>query len=122
MLKSDLTRLHHILDAAKEAIELIQDISRQDLKFNRTLCLSLFYLIANMGEASNAISKTFRSSHSEIPWRKMIGMRNRLIHGYFDVNLDIVWETINGDLPQLIIQIERVLALDDNNTLLEFGR
>jgi len=110
MLKSDFTRLHHILDAAKEAVELARGKSRQDLSSNRMLYLSLIYLIANIGEASRAISITFRESHPEIPWKKMIGMRDRLIHGYFNVNVDTVWQTIIDDLPQLIIWIEGLMS------------
>jgi uncharacterized protein with HEPN domain len=67
MLKSDFIRLRHILDAAKEAVELARGVSQQDLKSNRTLCLSLIYLVANIGEASNYISDPFRESHPEIP-------------------------------------------------------
>jgi len=115
MLKGDFIRLRHILDAAKEAVELARGVSQQDLKSNRTLCLSLIYLIANIGEASNYVSEKFRESHLDIPWRKMIGMRNKLIHGYFNVNLDIIWETVNEDLPQLIVQIEKLL--DNGNSI-----
>lgn len=115
MLKSDLIRLRHIFDAAKEAVALASDNSRQDFKSNRTLCLSLIYLIANIGEAVRYISYTFRESHPEIPWNKMIGMRNRLIHGYFNVNLDTVWETVNEDLPQLIVQIEKLMISGDSD-------
>jgi len=110
MLKSDFIRLRHILDAAKEAIELAHSKSRQDLNSDRTLCLSLIYLIANIGEASRYVSDSFRKSHPEIPWKKMIGMRDRLIHGYFNVNLNTVWQTIIEDLPQLIALLDEIIG------------
>jgi uncharacterized protein with HEPN domain len=75
----------------------------------------LIYLIASIGEASRAISDPFRKSHPDIQWKKMIGMRDKLIHGYFDINLDIVWMTVNEDLPQLTIQIEKLITMFDKN-------
>jgi len=62
-----------------------------------------------IGEAANAVSSEVQQAHPEVPWRKMAGLRNRLIHGYFNVNLDIVWDTLRGDLPPLVEQLARVL-------------
>jgi uncharacterized protein with HEPN domain len=110
MLKSDDIRLRHILDAAREAVAFICGHSREDLDKNRMLNLSLVRLLEIIGEASRGISEEFRAAHPEIVWKKMAGMRDWLIHGYFDVNLDIVWETVAEDLPPLIVQLEKVLA------------
>ena len=62
-----------------------------------------------IGEAANTVSKETQAGHPEIPWRKMSGLRNRLIHGYFNVNLDIVWDTLRQDLPPLVEQLSRLL-------------
>jgi uncharacterized protein with HEPN domain len=56
------------------------------------------------------ITTEFRKEHSELPWKSMVGMRDRLIHGYFDVNLDVVWETVTSDLPLLINKLEKLVA------------
>jgi uncharacterized protein with HEPN domain len=73
------------------------------------LNLSLVRLLEVIGEATRGISPSFRTGHPEVPWEKMVGMRDRLIHGYFDINLDVVWETVTKDLPPLIDQLERIL-------------
>lgn len=111
IFKDDITRLRHILDAAREAVLFAQNHSRIELDTNRMLNLSMVHLLEIIGEAARSISSEFREKHADVPWKKMIGMRDRLIHGYFDINLDIVWETVTEDLPPLIVQIERILTL-----------
>lgn len=110
MFKDDSVRIRHILDAAREAISFSDDRSRTDLDTDRKLNLSLVRLLEIIGEAARGISEEFRQTHSDLPWNKMIGMRDRLIHGYFDVNLDVVWETVTKDIPLLIDQLEKIVA------------
>ena len=110
MFKDDNVRIRHILDAAREAISFADDRSRTDLDTDRKLNLSLVRLLEIIGEAARGISEEFRDSHPDLPWNKMVGMRDRLIHGYFDVNLDVVWETVTQDLPSLIAQLEKIVA------------
>jgi len=110
MFKDDSVRIRHILDAAREAISFADDRSRTDLDTDRKLNLSLVRLLEIIGEAARGISEEFRDSHPDLPWNKMVGMRDRLIHGYFDVNLDVVWETVTQDLASLIAQLEKIVA------------
>lgn len=110
MFENDNIRIRHILDAAREAIELAKDCSRSDLDNDRKLNLSLVRLLEVIGEAARGISQDYRDSHPDLSWRSMVGMRDRLIHGYFDVNLDVVWETVTQDLPSLIGQLEKIVA------------
>lgn len=110
MDRNDETRLRHILDAVREAVAFSEGRSRGDLDKNRMLSLSLVRLLEIIGEASRGISEEFRLGNPEIAWKKMTGMRDRLIHGYFDVNLDVVWETVTQDLPPLIAQLGKLLA------------
>ena len=105
---SDIVRLEHILDAAREAVGFAQGQSRQALDADRKLSLAIIHLLEIVGEAAGGISQEFREMHPTVGWHKMIGMRNRLIHGYFDVNLDIVWNTVIKDLPELIKQVESI--------------
>jgi uncharacterized protein with HEPN domain len=109
MLKNDLVRVRHILDAAREAVKYSQNRTRRDLDKDRLLNLSLVRLLEIIGEAAKGISPSLRTDHSEIAWDKMAGMRDRLIHGYFDVSLDVVWKTVIEDLPPLISQFEGLL-------------
>lgn len=106
----DSTRLQHMLEAATEACEMIADATRISLDTDRKLSLALVRLIEIVGEAAANVSKDQQSQLSEIPWRSMVGMRNRIIHAYFDVDLDIVWKTVTEDLPPLIDELERILA------------
>jgi uncharacterized protein with HEPN domain len=98
----DLTRLKHIRDSALTAIEFTEGRSRDDLDSDRMLSLASVRLIEIIGEAANRISFSCRAKYPDIPWREIIGMRNRIVHAYFDVDLDIVWTVIREDLPSLL--------------------
>jgi uncharacterized protein with HEPN domain len=64
------------------------------------LNLSLVRLLEIVGEAAHGLSQESRDAHPKTPWKKIAGMRDRLIHGYFDVNLDIVWQTVTQELQR----------------------
>ena len=110
MFEDDKIRLRHILDAACEAVSFTEGHRREDLDIERKLNLSLVRLLEVIGEAARGITEEFRQDHSELPWKSMAGMRDRLIHGYFDVNLDVVWETVTNDLPPLIDKLEKIVT------------
>ncbi len=101
-----------MLDAALLAIDLVRDKTRADLDKDISLTLALVKTIEIVGEAAGRISAECRSSHPAIPWLDIIGMRHRLIHAYFDINSDIVWETVTDDLPQLVTELEKALSED----------
>lgn len=105
----DQVRLRHMLEASQQVVAFTQDETRQSLESDQRLQLALMRLIEVIGEAASRITPNFRESHREIPWNKMIGMRNRLIHAYFTVDLDRVWETATLAIPALIPHIEQLL-------------
>jgi uncharacterized protein with HEPN domain len=107
----DKTRLGHMRDAAREAMEMARGQQRSSLDTDRKLCLSLVHLLEVIGEAAKGISPTFRQEHPDLPWKKTARMRDRLIHGYFDVNLDIVWRTVTEDLPGLVVRLEEITRI-----------
>jgi uncharacterized protein with HEPN domain len=109
MQKSDNIRLRHMFDAAKEAASFIQEEERASLDVDRKLVLALMKSIEIIGEAATKITKECQEDLSQIPWPNIIGMRNRLIHAYFDVNLEILWKTVTEDLPGLIDELEKIL-------------
>ena len=109
MFMNDSVRLRHILDAANEAVSICKGKKRKDLDTDRLLNLSLVRLLEIIGEAAAGISDEFKEAHPEVPWYQMTGMRNRLIHGYFDVNLEVIWQTVNSDLPSLVRQLNAIL-------------
>ena len=102
------TRLLHILNAASKAVKLVEDKSFQQLEDDEVLTLALVKLIEIVGEASSRLSKEFQAEHPEIPWSGIIGMRNRLVHAYFDINLKVIWQTTQEDLPTLIEQLKQL--------------
>lgn len=112
MREHDAIRLRHMIDAAREAVSFAQGRSRGDLERDRMLVLSLVKAIEIVGEAAFQISKPTRDEMPSIPWEDIIGMRHRLVHVYFDINIDILWQTVQSDLPTLVAQIEPLLPLD----------
>jgi uncharacterized protein with HEPN domain len=108
MRKDDLIRIRHMIDAAREAIGFTAGKDREALDDDRMLVLSLVKSVEILGEAASKVSEEFRQKHPAIPWREMVTMRNRLIHGYFDINLDIVWQTVSEELPPLVAAMEEM--------------
>jgi uncharacterized protein with HEPN domain len=109
MRNDDRIRLQHMLDAANEALSFIQSKTRFDLDIDRMLVLSLVKELEIIGEAGSKVSPETRAQNTGVPWQDISGMRNRLIHAYFDVDLDVVWSTVTKDLPLLKAELEKIL-------------
>jgi uncharacterized protein with HEPN domain len=101
--------LHQILSYAREAVEIVQGKSRSDLDQDRMLNLALTRLLEIIGEAANRVPDKVQDQYPELPWLQMIGLRNRLIHGYDSVDFDILWNIVIRDLPVLITKLEAIL-------------
>lgn len=99
-----------ILSHAREAVEFASGKNRADLDEDRILNLALTRLIEIIGEAARRVPDHIQMKYPELPWLQMIGARNRLIHGYDQVDFDILWVIIQHDLPDLIIQLEKILG------------
>jgi uncharacterized protein with HEPN domain len=112
MYPDDSTRLRHMRDAAREAIEFSQGKQRADFDRDRQLALAVLKCIEIVGEASAAISAETTSRYPEIPWQQIRGMRNRLVHGYYEVDLDVVWDTVSHNLGPLLAALERIVPAD----------
>jgi len=109
MQPHDDIRLQHMLDSAEEAVEFAVGKSRNDLYDDRKLLLAIIKSIEIIGEAASKVSEARKAGDENIPWKDIVGMRNRLSHGYFDVNLDIVWQTGKTDLPNLIRALKKII-------------
>ena len=105
----DKVRLRHMLDAALEIRQYVQSSSREDLNRDRKLVHSLVRLFEIIGEAASQVSEELREDTPEIPWLVIIGMRNRLIHAYFSINLDVVWSTSKDDVTLLVTELKKLL-------------
>lgn len=101
-----------MLEAARDAASFLKGRRREDLASDRMLLFSLERAVEIMGEAASRVSDEFRAAQPDIPWADIAGMRHRLIHAYFDVNLDIVWKTVVESLPSLAVRIEALLAAE----------
>ncbi len=99
-----------MLDHSIEAVSLIRDKNRTDLDNDRVLSLALIRLLEIIGEAANRIPKNERKNYADIPWPQIISLRNRLIHGYDSVDMEILWQIVSNDLPALISTLEDVLS------------
>ena len=112
MRKDDVVRLRHMLDAAEEAMGFAQGRERRDLDQDRKLTLALVKEIEIIGEAAYQISDETRARLRDIPWDDIVGMRHRLVHAYFDINLDILWKTIQEDLPLLAEGLRDIVGME----------
>jgi len=90
MPSEDVIRVRHMLDAAWEALAFVANKTRADLDRDRVLALALIKAIEIIGEAATKVSRECRQEYPEVPWVDVIGMRNRLIHAYADVDLDVL--------------------------------
>jgi uncharacterized protein with HEPN domain len=109
---SDLIRLRHMLDHAREARDLARTRSREDLDLDRLLNLSLVRLLEIVGEAAARVSPEAQGRLQGVPWADIVGLRNRVIHGYDRVDFDVLWDTVRFDLPPLIAALESFLAAE----------
>ncbi len=109
MREDDRVRLHHMLDAAREALSFVAGRKRRDLDTDRMRVLALVKSIEIIGEAGARVSEEGRNATPDVPWSEIVAMRNRLVHAYFDVDLDVVWATIREDLPTLVIALQDAL-------------
>ncbi len=106
----DRVSLKDMLSHASEAVELLGGASREELGRNRVVQLALTRLVKIIGEAGNRVSQETQQKIPKIPWSQIIGMRNRLVHGYDLIDFDLLWDTVANDLPPLIEALQKIVA------------
>jgi uncharacterized protein with HEPN domain len=99
-----------MLDHAQEAVAMARGRHRADLDTDRQFNLALVRLLEIIGEAANRVPEDQRAGIPNVPWSQIVGLRNRLIHGYDEVDFDILWQIVNHDLPRLIKALQTPLA------------
>lgn len=115
MQENDTIRLRHMLDAARQAVEFTRGRSRTDLDRDSMLVLALVKLVEILGEAATQVSHLGRANAPNLPWAEIVAMRHRLVHAYFDISLDILWQTVRQDLPLLIAALEELLGSEEKD-------
>jgi len=113
MKKEDHVRFLHMREATAEAVGMAAGRSRDQLLADRMFSLALTRCLEIIGEAASRLTGETRAEHPTLPYVEMITMRNRLIHAYFDIDLDILWTTLCEDLPPLLISLDVILKSDE---------
>jgi uncharacterized protein with HEPN domain len=98
-----------MLAEARKLIERLRDVERSEFENDEDLSAATAWRLSVIGEAASRLSQDTRDRHPTIPWTQIIGMRHRLIHGYDAIDLDVVWQTVASDLPELVRLLEKVL-------------
>ena len=98
-----------MLAAARRAKEHVAGLSEEELLASGLHQDAIVRQLEVLGEAASNVSKAFRDEHTAIPWPQIVGMRNRLIHEYFRVDLVVVWSVVKDELPPLIVQLESIV-------------
>lgn len=110
MKKNEGVYLHHILDAITAIENYLTGIPKDKFKSTPLLQDGVLRQLEIIGEAASKLSEEFRASHTTIPWSEIIGLRNRVIHAYFNVSLDIIWEITQNDLKSLLKDIAIIIS------------
>jgi len=105
----DAPYLKHILDAIKDIDDSILNLSKQQFENNKDVKDATIRRIEIIGEATKNLSSKLKSKYTDVQWSKIAGARDVMIHAYFNVDLDIVWNIIKNDLPKLKREIKKIL-------------
>ena len=109
MKKDDTVYLRHVLDAVRKIGRYTEGVTYEQYLRNDMMQDGVVRQLEIIGEAVRSLSTDLRQAHPEVSWKQVVGMRNRLIHGYFEVDLAIVWEIVRVDLPSLRAQVADIL-------------
>jgi uncharacterized protein with HEPN domain len=110
MENRDFIRFKHMLDSANAILNFTNGKTRKSLSTDRMFSNAVIREFEVLGEAANNISKKTQKLFPHLPWKQIISMRNTLIHAYFDVDYDIIWETVINDLPLFYLQLQQIVS------------
>jgi len=106
----DLTLLADILDAIQRIESYTHGTNKEEFLENLMMQDAVMHQIEIIGEASNDMSEEFRETHPSLPWLQMRAIRNKIVHDYRGINIDIIWDTVRNDLPSLKTQVRSLLG------------
>lgn len=105
--RGDRLYLGHMYDLARRVHAKVFALTRADFDRDENLQLAVTHLLQNIGEAARHLSEETRNAHPEVPWQKIVGMRHKVVHDYFEIDLDIVWQAATSDIPELLTELEK---------------
>lgn len=112
MRDDDRIRLQHMIEAAESALQFVSGRVRSDLDTDRMLLFAVVRAVEIIGEAASKVSAETRTLHGDIPWNAIIGMRNRLVHAYFEINTNVVWVAVTDEIPALLPRLQALVSKD----------
>ena len=112
MQPDDRWRITHMVEAAEQALTFVQGRHKADLGTDAMLRMALTRAVEIVGEAAAQVSEAGRAEFPTVPWPQIVGMRNRLVHAYFDINQSVLWDTVQLALPALLVQLRVILDRD----------
>lgn len=115
-MRNDEVLLLDMLIAARKIIRFMEGIDQQNFLANELVQSAVIRELQVLGEAARMLSDAAKATHAHIPWHVIAGMRNRLIHEYFGIRLPVVWDTAHHDIPALVVQLERIVPPDDEDS------
>ena len=110
MPRDDLIYIGHMLDTCRKAISRTEGRTREQFDSDEDIQIILTHLIQVLGEAARQVSPVFQQAHPDIPWSKIIGMRNKVVHNYMSIDLDVVWGVAIVELKPLLVKLEKLVS------------
>ncbi len=110
---NDRIRLMHMLDAAQRAIQFVAGLKRDAFQKDDLRQFAVTRAVEIIGEAASNVTDDCQKEHPQIDWAEIKGMRNRLAHAYFDINLDVLWVAVQDEIPRLVEELQKIVPEDN---------
>ncbi len=108
-MQNDDAYLLDMLLAAHKAVRFAHDLDYEQFTISELHQNAIFKVLTIIGESASRISVDTREAHSEIPWSQIVSLRNRIVHGYFEIDMDVIWNIVRDDIPKLICQLKQIV-------------